>query len=198
MKSARLVAHGPQGDQAHHLTVRLPTDPQQFGIGQKFIATRGRTAPDHPATDEGISGGKISPTSGQPVDRLVTVAALQRGCRQSFGRTQVPLGDGAAVRIGGSEIAPISIRTQAHGLVLFRNLGIEPTQRKRVVVRSTNDLMAVFGPIARKVICVDPAGPLGRDDRKIPHSRPFSHVNHPIWPLDEATAPGLIARPGIP
>jgi microcystin degradation protein MlrC len=29
-------------------------------------------------------GGKIGPTSGQPVDAVVTVAALQRDCRQSF------------------------------------------------------------------------------------------------------------------
>ena len=134
-------------------------------------------------------GGKIGPTSGQPIDSVVTVAALQRDCWQSFGPTQVPLGDCAAIRIGGIEVVLISNRTQALGLELFRNLGIEPTERKLVVVKSTNHFMAAFGPIARKVIYVDSDGPLSRDYRKIAYSR----VNRPIWPLDEHTSPGLIA-----
>ena len=134
-------------------------------------------------------GGKIGPTSGQPIDALVTVAALQRDCWQSFGPTQVPLGDCAAARIGGIEVVLISNRTQALGLELFRNLGIEPAERKLVVVKSTNHFMAAFGPIAKKVIYVDSDGPLSRDYRRIPYTR----IERPIWPLDENTAPGLIA-----
>ncbi len=134
-------------------------------------------------------GGKTGPTSGMPVDATVTVAALQRDCWQSFGPTRVPLGDCAAVRVGGIEVVLITKRTQALGLELFRNLGIEPTTRKLIVVKSTNHFMAAFGPIARKVIYIDSDGPLSRDYRRIRYSR----VQRPIWPLDEATAPGLIA-----
>jgi microcystin degradation protein MlrC len=134
-------------------------------------------------------GGKIGPTSGQPIDANVTVDALRRDCWQSFGPTQVPLGDCAAIRVGGIEVVLISNRTQALGLELFRNLGIEPMRRKLIVVKSTNHFMAAFGPIARKVIYVDSDGPLSRDYRKIPYSR----VMRPIWPLDEHTSPGLIA-----
>jgi microcystin degradation protein MlrC len=43
-------------------------------------------------------------------------------------------------------------RTQALGLELFTNLGIDPTQKKLVVVKSTNHFMAAFGPIAKKVL----------------------------------------------
>jgi microcystin degradation protein MlrC len=134
-------------------------------------------------------GGKTGPTSGMPIDATVAVAALRRDCWQSFGPTQVPLGDCAAVRVGGIEVALITKRTQALGLELFRNLGIEPTTRKLIVVKSTNHFMAAFGPIARKVIYIDSDGPLSRDYRRIPYSR----VHRPIWPLDEATSPGLIA-----
>jgi microcystin degradation protein MlrC len=134
-------------------------------------------------------GGKIGPTSGQPIDATVTVTALKRDCWQSFGPTQVPLGDCAAIRLGGIDVVLISNRTQALGLELFRNLDIEPTDRKLVVVKSTNHFMAAFGPIAQKVIYVDSDGPLSRDYRKIPYSK----VQRPIWPLDEHTAPGLIA-----
>ena len=134
-------------------------------------------------------GGKIGPTSGIPVDASVTVVGLKRDCWQSFGPTQVPLGDCAAIRIDGVEVVLISNRTQALGLELFRNLGIEPTERKLVVVKSTNHFMAAFGPIAQKVIYVDSDGPLSRDYRKIGYTK----VLRPIWPLDDATSPGLIA-----
>jgi microcystin degradation protein MlrC len=134
-------------------------------------------------------GGKIGPSSGPPIDATVTVTALTRDAWQSFGPTQVPLGDCAAVKVGGIEVVLISNRTQALGLELFRNVNIEPTQRKLVVVKSTNHFMAAFGPIAKKVIYVDSDGPLSRDYRKIPYTR----IQRPIWPLDEETSPGLIA-----
>lgn len=133
-------------------------------------------------------GGKTGPASGAPVDATVTVTALKRDCWQSFGPTQVPLGDCAAVKVGGVDVVLISNRTQALGLELFRNLDIEPTQRKLVVVKSTNHFMAAFGPIARKVVYVESDGPLSRDYRRIPYTR----VQRPIWPLDADTSPGLV------
>ena len=133
-------------------------------------------------------GGKIGPTSGQPVDARVTVIGLARDAWQSFGPTQVPLGDCAAVRVGGIDIVLISNRTQALGLELFRNVGIEPLAKKLVVVKSTNHFMGNFGPIAKQVIYVESDGPLCRDYRKIPYTR----VQRPIWPLDQETTPGLL------
>jgi len=133
-------------------------------------------------------GGKTGPESGMPVDATVTVAGLKRDCWQSFGPTQVPLGDCACVKVGGVEVVLISNRTQALGLELFRNVGVEPTERKLVVVKSTNHFMAAFGPIAKKVIYIDSDGPLSRDHRRIPYTK----VERPVWPLDAQTSPGLI------
>ena len=134
-------------------------------------------------------GGKTGPASGPPVDALVTVTALKRDCWQSFGPTQVPLGDCAAIRIGGIQVVLISNRTQALGLELFTNLGIEPATKKLIVVKSTNHFMAAFGPIAKKVIYVDTDGPLNRNYRQIP----YKIARRPLWPLDGVTTPGLIA-----
>ena len=133
-------------------------------------------------------GGKIGPTSGAPVDATVTVTGLKRDCWQGFGPTQVPLGDCACVRVGGVVIVLISNRTQALGLELFRNVGVEPTERRLVVVKSTNHFMAAYGPIAKKVIYVDADGPITRDHRRIPYTK----VERPVWPLDEQTSPRLI------
>jgi microcystin degradation protein MlrC len=133
-------------------------------------------------------GGKIAKTSGQPIDALVEVTGLQRDCWQMFGPTRVPLGDCAAIRIGGVEVVLITNRTQALGLELFRNVGIEPTERKLVVVKSTNHFMAAYGPIAKKVIYIDSDGPLSRDHRKVPYTK----IERPIWPLDAETRPALL------
>lgn len=130
-------------------------------------------------------GGKTGPASGTPVDATVRVAGLARDCRQSFGPTQVKLGDCACVRVGGIDVVLITNRTQALGLKLFRNVGVEPTQRKLLVVKSTNHFHAAFGPIAAQVLYVDSDGPLPRDYARIPYTR----VQRPLWPLDaEATA----------
>jgi microcystin degradation protein MlrC len=134
-------------------------------------------------------GGKIAVTSGQPVDAEVEIVGLKRGASQSFGPTQVPIGDCAAVRVGGVDVVLISKRTQATGLELFRNVGIEPTEKKIVVVKSTNHFMAAYGPIAKKVIYVDSSGPLKRDPAKVPYTK----AERPIWPLDKDAKPrGLI------
>ena len=133
-------------------------------------------------------GGKIGPTSGAPIDAKVKVIGLKRDCWQSFGPTKVPLGDCAGVRVGGIDVALIANRTQALGLELFTNLGIDPSRKKIVLVKSTNHFMAAFGPIAKRVIYIDSDGPLCRDYRKIPYTK----VRRPIWPLDEHTEPGLI------
>ena len=133
-------------------------------------------------------GGKIAPTSGQPIDAMVTVTAVARDCWQSFGPAQAPLGDCAAIRIGGVEVVLITNRTQALGLELFTNLGIDPRSKKLILVKSTNHFMAAFGPIADKVMYIDSDGPIPRDYRKVPYTR----VNRPIWPLDQETSPGLI------
>jgi microcystin degradation protein MlrC len=133
-------------------------------------------------------GGKTGPASGQPFDAQVTVIGLARDAWQSFGPTKVPLGDCAAVRIGGIDVVLISNRTQALGLELFSNLGIEPARKRVLVLKSTNHFMAAFGPIAKLVLYADSDAPLARDYRRIPYTR----VERPIWPLDEITHPRLI------
>lgn len=133
-------------------------------------------------------GGKTGPQSGQPVDATVEVTALVRDAWQSFGPTKVPLGDCAAIRAGGVDVVLITKRTQALGLELFTNLGIDPLAKNILAVKSTNHFMAAFGPIAKRVLYVDSDAPLSRDYRRIPYTK----VRRPIWPLDTETQPGLI------
>ncbi|GAB4185810.1 MAG: M81 family metallopeptidase [Thalassobaculales bacterium] len=133
-------------------------------------------------------GGKTAPTSGRPIDAEVTVTKLVEDAWQSFGPGRVPLGDCAAIRVGGVEVVLITKRTQALGLELFTNLGIDPAKKKIVVVKSTNHFHAAYAPIAAQVLYIDSSGPLPRDHRKVPYTR----IQRPIWPIDAVAEPFLV------
>ncbi|WP_339073405.1 M81 family metallopeptidase [Sinorhizobium meliloti] len=130
-------------------------------------------------------GGKIGPVSGMPIDANVSVIGLKRDCWQFSGPTKAALGDCAAVRIGGVEVVLNSERTQALGLELFSNVGIDPLSKKILVVKSSLAFMVAYGPIAKKVLFVDSDGLLGRKHE-------YKTVNRPIWPLDDDAKPSLI------
>jgi microcystin degradation protein MlrC len=130
-------------------------------------------------------GGKTAPTSGLPIDAEVTVKALRRNAFQTFVDSQVPLGDCAAIDLGGIEVVLISHRAQAMGRDLFTGQGVSLDDKKLVVVKSTNHFHAAFAPIASQVLYCDAGGPIPRDHRKVPYTK----VQRPIWPLDDHVAP---------
>ena len=133
-------------------------------------------------------GGKTAPTSGQPVDALVTVTSLVRNASQAFADARIVLGDCAAIDLGGICVVLITKRTQAMGADLFTGMGVTLADKRIVVVKSTNHFHAAFAPLARKVLYCDSGGPIPRDHRAVPYTR----VQRPIWPLDENVQPVLL------
>jgi microcystin degradation protein MlrC len=130
-------------------------------------------------------GGKTAPTSGQPIDAEVTVKSLRRNAQQTFVNAEVPLGDCAVIAFDGIEVVLIAHRAQAMGRDLFTAHGVALEDKRMVVVKSTNHFHAAFAPIAAQVLYCDAGGPIPRDHRKVPYTR----IQRPIWPLDEAVAP---------
>jgi len=92
------------------------------------------------------------------------------------------------LRMGGVEAVLISNRAQAMGIDLFANVGIDPTRRRILVVKSNQHFYAAFSRIASKVLYAEADGPLPRDYRKLSWTR----VKRPIWPLDTETEPRLL------
>jgi microcystin degradation protein MlrC len=133
-------------------------------------------------------GGKTAPTSGQPIDALVTVTQLTRDAQQTFVGAKVPLGDCAAISLDGIAVVLISKRTQALGSDLLTGMGVAIEGKKMIVVKSTNHFHAAFAPFASRVIYCDAGGPIPRDHRKVPYTR----VQRPIWPLDAQVQPVLL------
>ena len=131
-------------------------------------------------------GGKIDPAmGGGPLDLEAHVVAITDGRFRAFG----PMGGGAwrtyglsaLLRVGDVEIIVITNNGQATDLAQFTSLGVDPTRKSTLIVKSMQHFRAAFEPIAREVIEVDTGALSTRNFR----SRPYTRVRRPIFPLDD-------------
>lgn len=131
-------------------------------------------------------GGKAGAASGLPIDARVEVQKTVEEGWQSFGKSRVPLGAAAVVRIAGTEIDVIlnSNRTQTFEPDIFTGLGIDPLGKQLLLVKSTNHFHAGFAPIAREVLYGRVDGPYPDD----PRTTNYTKLARPIWPRDAVFA----------
>ena len=117
-------------------------------------------------------GGKVGPASGAPIDAMVEVLALKRDAMQAgLSNTMAPLGDTAVIAIGGIKVVMITRRSQAFGTDLFTQFGIDLTETRLVVVKSSQHFHAKYGPVAKKVIYVDTPGSCPIDFSTVPYAK---------------------------
>lgn len=124
-------------------------------------------------------GGKIGPQSGDPLDLRVTVTALAPDLVQRWPQTKgymdVPVGDCARLTVDGLDVIVSCGRHQVLGLDAFTALGIDPTTRKLLVVKSFNHFYAAYGPIAGEIIYMAAPGALTFDFLSIPYTHLDTH-----------------------
>ena len=125
-------------------------------------------------------GGKCGVASGDPVDLRVTVMGLSEQHTQgglSGGRAE--LGAAAWVRAGGIDIILNSNRSQVFHADAFTGLGCTLTDKRLVVVKSTQHFYAGFAPLAAEVRYVATRhGAIGPDFANIA----FTKRTLPFWP----------------
>ncbi|MFK7856371.1 MAG: M81 family metallopeptidase [Granulosicoccus sp.] len=126
-------------------------------------------------------GGKMSDNGGEPIDAQVRVRNLVRGATQSFGQSVVPLGDCAWIEVNGVDVILNSVRSQVFDPDLFYNLGIDPTLKSLLVVKSTNHFYAAFSAIAKSVVYAAVDGPYPSN----PVTNNYKNLTREIWPRTE-------------
>jgi microcystin degradation protein MlrC len=84
---------------------------------------------------------------------------------------------------GGIELQLTELRGHPSDLNHFRAFGIEPTQRRMLVLKSAAHFRAAFEPIASKVIEVDAPGISTPKLATLPYER----LRRPVYPLDAET-----------
>jgi microcystin degradation protein MlrC len=135
-------------------------------------------------------GGKVDDRHGAPLEVTGTVRTLSDGrfvhkgpmMRGLPGR----LGPTAVLEVDGVKVILISLRWQTLDPEMLRFVGIEPTEEKIVVVKSTIHYRAAFEPIAREIVEVDAPGLSSSNLTRFA----FKRIRRPIFPLDaDATYP---------
>lgn len=127
-------------------------------------------------------GGKMGPSSGDPVDVHAQVMRAEKNATQTFANgVVIGIGDAVVVRVNGIDVILNTTRRQIYGVDCLTNLGIDPTQKRIIVVKSSQHFYASFAPIAVEVLyCVAP-GTLMMNTEDIPYQR----IDRNKWPLVE-------------
>ncbi len=132
-------------------------------------------------------GGRHDRLHGPPVEVTGTVRLIHEGSFPLAG----PMGAGTiasrgrtvVLEIGGPggiELQLTELRGHPHDLNYFRAFGIEPTERRILVLKSAAHFRAAFEPIASKVTEVDAPGISSPKLTTFQYQR----LRRPIYPLD--------------
>ncbi len=121
-------------------------------------------------------GGKMGPTSGDPLDLRVQVLGLQRNMDQVIQwegqEFRIPIGDSCALRTDlDIDLVLISKRTQLLTPNVFQHFGLEPERRSFLIVKSTQHFYAAFAPIAAEIIYMSAPGAVAPQFQEIPYQR---------------------------
>jgi microcystin degradation protein MlrC len=109
------------------------------------------------------------------------VRGLEECLTQRFGTAPNNMGAAAWVSAEGLDLVLISQRTQAFHPEGMSKLGLDPTTRKIVIVKSTQHFHAGFAPIAKAVLYAAPPGTLQPNFESIPYTK----LTRPYWPRVE-------------
>ncbi|WP_431323011.1 M81 family metallopeptidase [Rhizobium sp. YTU87027] len=124
-------------------------------------------------------GAKSAPGTGNPVDGVVKVVKLVENAEMRFGESFAPFGDAAHITLDGIDIILNSTRAQSFDPSLFSVMGIDPTSKKILVIKSTNHFYASFSKIAAEIIYCSAGTPYPNNPAKTPYRRAPNN----IWPM---------------
>jgi microcystin degradation protein MlrC len=132
-------------------------------------------------------GGKTGPMSGQPVDLETKVCSVRKNvCLNSFlteiaeSNEGADVGTIAVVRSHGIDIVLLEERIPIYGYKVLEGLGLDPKNRRFIVVKSGNSFYPGYVDIAGDVLYVMSPGLLGRIEQQT-----MRNIQRPKWPWDE-------------
>jgi microcystin degradation protein MlrC len=125
-------------------------------------------------------GGKLGPTSGDPVDVECVVRGVIKDAFQSSPRgSRQSLGAAAWIEAQGIDIVITTERVATFNRNAFEQFHIDLTSRRIIVVKSAMHFYPSFAPIASEVLFLAGPGTLPMDPRKIA----YRNLTGSYWPL---------------
>jgi microcystin degradation protein MlrC len=137
-------------------------------------------------------GGKMGPLSGSPIDLDVEIVSIADEYVHSFPQASgeavtFPVGNVVALRSGSVDIVVGTERCQCYGPSIFVDLGIDPTRKRVLVVKSTQHFRRAFEAIASEIIYMAGPGALAPDPRQLTYKR---FDNRRVYPWESAPFEG--------
>ena len=129
-------------------------------------------------------GGKVEPICGEPLQCTAVVKTITdgnyvnkgpmgKGLRLDLGRTVV-------LSIDGIDVVVTERRIQPWDPEVFRRMGIEPSEKQILVIKSSLHYRAAFDPIIKGNIVVDAPGIMSMNVTNFS----YHNIRRPIFPLD--------------
>jgi len=117
-------------------------------------------------------GGRSGAAGDAPLEADFLVERLSDGRFDAsgpyYGGFRMDLGPSACLRIGGVRIVASSHKAQLADQAMFRFVGIEPSQSRVLVVKSTLHFRADFVAVARDILFCASPGAMSMDPRELP------------------------------
>ena len=129
-------------------------------------------------------GGKTDDRHGAPIQTRALVARLSNGDFSFHGAMAQgladTLGNTALLKIGGVEVVVTSLRRQLIDRAMLQTVGIDPSTRQLLVVKSAVHFRADLGPLASLILDGDTPG-IHRPDFDC---FAYEKLRRPVYPLD--------------
>ncbi len=130
-------------------------------------------------------GGKTDNRHGRPLDLTGYVKLISDGNYLTRGPMMtglsVAMGRSVVFVVGEVEIVLTEQRIQPFDMEALRSLGIEPTQRLLIGLKSAVHFRADYGDIAAEIFEIDTPGVHNPDVTRYDYKR----LRRPMWPLDD-------------
>lgn len=130
-------------------------------------------------------GGKTDLMHGAPVNVRGRVRLISSGEYVHKGSymtgTTMRMGRTVVLDCDGLDLVLMELKTMPFDAQQLRSLGIDPADKKIIVVKSAIAWQAAYGDIAREIIYVDTPGICTSNLKTLP----YKNVRRPIVPLDE-------------
>ncbi|KKB79344.1 microcystin LR degradation protein MlrC-like protein [Devosia limi DSM 17137] len=124
-------------------------------------------------------GAKSAPDTGNPIDKRVKIIKLVANAEMKFGESFAPFGDAVWIQFDGIDVILNSTRAQSFDPSLFSVMGIDPTKRKILLIKSTNHFYDSFARIAAEIIYCS----AGRPYPNTPATTNYRKARRTIWPM---------------
>ena len=166
------------GEKAENVGVALIHDPEtveravEAGVGTELEVALGGKVEAREIYGDPIRTRALVRTITDGV--FTNKGPMARGVENRLGRTVV-------LRIGGIDVIVTEKRIQPWDPEIFRRMGIEPRDKKILLLKSSMHFRAAFGEFAREIIEVDAPGLLSSNFRNFS----YTNLRRPIFPLDE-------------